>query len=100
MNARPDDQIIVFFDAKNIKSADKILKIAISSGFKNSAFKTISKKIVIEIISTERLDFPIGINRKIFCNTDQLNLLINISNEIIDKSIKKLKKFNDKLIVK
>lgn len=88
---------IIHLTAKNIKAADKILKIAISCSFKNSAFKTISKKIVVEIISTERLDFPIGENGKIFCNMDQLNLLINISNEIIDKSIKKLKKFNDKL---
>jgi tRNA wybutosine-synthesizing protein 3 len=91
---------IIHLTAKNIKAADKILKIAISSSFKNSAFKTISKKIVVEIISTERLDFPIGENGKIFCNMDQLNLLRNISNEIIDKSMKKLRKFNEKLNIR
>ena len=88
---------IIHLIAKNTKAADKIIKIAISSSFKNSAFKSISKKIVVEIVSTERLDFPIGENGKIFCNMNQLNLLKNISNEIIDKSIKKLQIFNEKL---
>jgi tRNA wybutosine-synthesizing protein 3 len=88
---------IIHVIVRNLKAADKILKIAISSSFKNSAFKSISKKIVVEIISTERIDFPLGENGKIFCNNNHLKLIIKISNEIINKSIKKLKILNKKL---
>jgi tRNA wybutosine-synthesizing protein 3 len=90
---------IMHIIAKNFEAADKILKIAISSGFKNSAFKTVSKRIVVEIKGTERMDFPMGENGKIFYNMNQLELVKNISNEIVDKSMGRLKKFNEKLNV-
>ena len=88
---------IIHLSAKTIEAADKILKIAYSCGFKHSGFKTIENNIVVEICSTERLDAPVGMDKKIFCNNNHLDLLVNISNEIIDKSNKKLNKFEEKL---
>ena len=88
---------IIHLVAKTNTSADKILKIAYSAGFKNSAFKSIENRYVVEIISTERLDSPIGINGKILCNETHLKLLVNISNEIIAKSTKKLQDFEQKI---
>ena len=73
--------------------ADKLLKIGISSGFKNSGIKSLSSNIIIEICSTERLDAPIGINGNIYCNQEHLNFLVDISNHIIFRSQKKLNKF-------
>ncbi len=78
-------------------AAEKILKVAIACGFKNSGLKSIGKRIVIEILSTERLDAPIGKNGKVFCNNEYLDLLVKISNEIIEKSTLKLKKLEEKL---
>jgi tRNA wybutosine-synthesizing protein 3 len=78
-------------------AAEKILKVAIACGFKNSGIKSIGKRIVIEILSTERLDAPIGKNGKVFCNNEYLYLLVKISNEIIEKSTLKLKKLEEKL---
>ena len=88
---------IIHLSAKTIEAADKILKIAYSCGFKHSGFKTIENNIVVEICGTERLDAPVGMDKKIFCNNNHLDLLVNISNEIIDKSNKKLNKFEEKL---
>lgn len=88
---------IIHLSAKTIEAADKILKIAYSCGFKHSGFKTIENNIVVEICGTERLDAPVGMDKKIFCNNNHLDLLVNISNEIIDKSNKKLIKFEEKL---
>ena len=69
-----------------------MVNLAISSGFKNSGIKSLKKKYIVEICSTERLDSPIGHNGKVFCNDDHLNLLVDISNEIYNKSSLKLKK--------
>ncbi len=88
---------IIHVYASDLKSADNILKIAISSGFKHSSLKSYKKNIVIEIISTERLDTPIGKDGKFFCDNNYLELLINISNKIIKISIEKLKNFELKL---
>ena len=88
---------IIHITAKSDNAADKILKTAISSGFKNSGLKSLGKRIVVEILSTERLDAPIGKNGKLFCNNEHLNLLVNISNEVMHKSTLKLKKLEDNL---
>ena len=77
--------------------ADKLLKIAISSGFKNSGLKSAIGKIVVEICSTERLDSPVGYNGILYCNKKYLNFLIDISNKILDRSKHKLIKFEQKL---
>ena len=68
------------------------MKTAIASGFKNSGLKSIGKKIVVEICSTERLDMPVGKDGIVFCNNEHLKLLTSISNEIFNKSTKKLQK--------
>lgn len=86
--------------AKSNVSADKLIKIAISSGFKNSGVKSYYDNIVIEICSTERLDSPIGKNGKLFCNEEHLKLITDISNHIIVRSRKKIGKFERNLIEK
>ncbi len=88
---------IIHIVAKNEISADKILKIAISCGFKNSGLKSFGKRIVAEICSTERLDCPIGCDGIIFCDKKHLELLVKISNKIIEKSTNKLYKLEVKL---
>ena len=88
---------IIHITAKTNNAADRLLKTAIACGFKNSGLKSIGKKIVIEVLSTERLDAPIGKDGVLFCNEAHLMLLVNISNEIIKKSSLKLKKFDEKL---
>ena len=88
---------IIHITAKTNNAADRLLKTAIACGLKNSGLKSIGKKIVIEVLSTERLDAPIGKDGVLFCNKAHLMLLVNISNEIIKKSTLKLKKFDEKL---
>ncbi len=88
---------VIHIIAKTPNAADKLLKIAVSCGFKNSGLKSFGKKNVLEVCSTERLDAPIGEDGKLFCNENHLRLLVNISNEIIKKSTQKLKKFENKL---
>jgi tRNA wybutosine-synthesizing protein 3 len=67
-----------------------MVKTAVSCGFKNSAVKSTGKKIIIEFCSTERLDAPIGKDGQLFCESNYLSLLVDISNEVIKRSQKKL----------
>ena len=88
---------IIHIGAKTNIAAEKILKTAISCGFKNSGIKSIGKKIIVEICSTERLDSPIGVDGVILCKKEHLSLLTDISNNIIEKSTLKLYKLKEKL---
>ena len=88
---------IIHIAASNNKAADKLVKNAVASGFKNSSLKSTNKKIICEICSTERLDAPIGKDGKFFCNEDHLQLLVDIANEVMEKSTAKLHRFEQKL---
>jgi len=88
---------IIHIGAKTNIAADKILKTAIACGFKNSGLKSIYKNIVLEVVSTERLDSPIGKDGKLFCDDEYLDLLVEIANDIMDKSGFKLNKFEKEL---
>ncbi len=88
---------IIHIVSDTSKNADAMVKTAISCGFKNSGIKSLGKRIVVEICSTERLDAPIGQDKNLFCNTEYLRLLVDISNEVIEKSKEKLHRFERKL---
>ena len=81
----------------NESAADKMLKICISCGFKNSGLKSLRNKIIVELCSTERMDVPLGTEKKIYCDVDYIDLLVDIGNEIIDKSDAKLSRFSKKI---
>ena len=88
---------IIHITAKTNFDAELMLKTAISSGFKNSGLKSLGRKIVIEICSTERLDAPVGKNGKLFCNEEYLHLLVEIANDVIDRSNLKLNRLKNEL---
>jgi tRNA wybutosine-synthesizing protein 3 len=88
---------ILHIGVQKLELANMMVKTAISCGFKNSAIKSVGKKIRIEICSTERLDAPIGRDGYLFCKDEHLSLLVEISNEVIERSRKKIDRFIKKV---
>jgi tRNA wybutosine-synthesizing protein 3 len=88
---------ILHIGAQTLELADRMVKTAISCGFKNSSVKSTGKKIRLEICSTERLDAPIGRDGCLFCEEEHLSLLVEISNEVIERSGKKMARFAKKV---
>jgi len=88
---------IIHIFARDIKSADKLVKTAVSCGFKHSGFKTADKHIIVELSSTERLDSPIGYDKTLFYNKENIDFLVGIANDVFEKSNKKLMKLKDRL---
>lgn len=83
--------------AKTLKAADTLLKHGYSSGFKHSSLKTTEGKIVVELMSTERLDAPIGQHGNLLCSPAHVELLVEISNHIIERSQGKLHRLQQEL---
>jgi tRNA wybutosine-synthesizing protein 3 len=88
---------ILHIISDSIEMVDTLLKSAIGSGFKNSGVKSIGRKIVLEVCSTERLDTPIGKDGLLYYKEEYLSLLVHISNAILQKSTDKLARFENKL---
>ncbi len=88
---------ILHIGVQKLEFANMMVKTAISCGFKNSAIKSVGKKIRIEICSTERLDAPIGKDGCLLCKDEHLLLLVEISNEVIKRSRKKIDQFIKKV---
>lgn len=88
---------ILHLFSKSLSSGDLLVKTAVSCGFKNSGFRSIKKNIVIEITSTERIDCPIGKNGRIFGQDEYISFLVDVANEVMDRSSKKLKKLVEQM---
>lgn len=81
---------IIHIGVDNQDRADFLVKLGVSCGFKNSGIKSIVNKITVEICSTERLDAPVGKDGELFCDRNYLELLVELANDIIIRSDKKL----------
>jgi len=77
--------------------ADILVKTAVSCGFKNSSIKSFGKKNVVEICSTERLDAPLGRDRTLYYKEKYIINLVEIANDILEKSQAKLLQFENLL---
>lgn len=89
---------IIHIGVENLPLADRMVKTAVGCGFKNSAIRSLGKPIIIELCSTERLDAPIGRDGGLFCSEKHLTLLVEISNEVIERSSEKMSRLAEKLV--
>ena len=88
---------ILHIGAETLADADTLVKLGVSSGFKNSAIRSLQPRIIVELCSTERLDTPLGNQGSMNNDTEYLELLTMIANQIIQRSQKKLKRFEETL---
>lgn len=77
--------------------AKKLLNIANQSGFKYSSIKTVNGKIVVEILGTERIDAPLGIDGNIYGGEEYIKILVEIANKMMEKMEKKLRRLEKNL---
>ncbi|MEM0493012.1 MAG: hypothetical protein QXS02_03535 [Candidatus Thermoplasmatota archaeon] len=88
---------ILHIGCSSLKAANTLVKLAVSSGFKNSTVKSTGKRITVELSSTERLDAPLGKDGVLFCDQKYIELLVDISNMIIERSNKKIRSLEKRL---
>jgi len=69
---------------------EKLVKAALSSGFKNSGMRGIKGKIVVELRSTERMDVLIGKDRKLLVDDEYIEVLCEMANLMLEKGKRKL----------
>jgi len=86
---------ILHIACKTLEDAEKLLKKAQLSGWKRSGIISLKKNIIVEIISTEKIEFPLIKERKLLVGNSFLEIVLKKSNENLKKGwlkIEKLKK--------
>lgn len=76
--------------AEDLDSAVRLLKIGYAAGFKHSGLKNIDGRIIVELLSTERIDTPIGRNGTLLCDEEFLDFIVENANYIIERCDEKL----------
>lgn len=89
---------ILHVACKNMESAKKLLNTARDIGFRRSGIISIGKnRLVLELISTERIETIISKNRKLLIDNNYLKFLIKEGNKKLEKTWGKINKLYNKL---
>ena len=88
---------ILHIACKGLEDAESLLKNAQLSGFKRSGVISLSGNIVLEIISTEKIEFPVLNEGKLLVERDFLGFVTNKANENLKRGWDKIEKLFDKL---
>ena len=83
--------------AISMEDARKLLNVANQSGFKYSSIKSVNGKIMVEILGTERIDAPLGVDGKIYGGDEYVELLVEIGNRMMERMERNLKRLEKNL---
>ncbi len=70
----------------SIDAADRLVKIGILAGLKNSSIKRFSSPYLVELNGTERMDVPLCGQGKAFWNVSYLEFLSGLSTRMLNRS--------------
>jgi tRNA wybutosine-synthesizing protein 3 len=88
---------ILHIASKNLEEASCILEKAKSIGWKRSGINTLGKNIILELNSTERLEFPISKNGKPLIDDNFLKLIVKQANQKLKKGWEKIEKLKNSI---
>ena len=89
--------VILHIACKNLDNARKLLNLARDIGFRRSGIISIARKIILELISTEKIETIVSKNGKLVIGEDYFKILIKEGNKKLGKTWKKIEKFYNEL---
>ncbi|MAG39246.1 hypothetical protein CMO90_04130 [Candidatus Woesearchaeota archaeon] len=90
---------ILHVATKTLDDASNVLRIARRVGFKRNGVFEIKKRVLIELVSTERIDAILIINGKLLVSEDYLNVLVEEANKKLRKTWLKIFELEKSLYV-
>lgn len=82
---------------RDINSANDLLNLCRSIGFKHSGIIGISRRVMVEIIFNEKIACPISQKKELFVQNNHLDFLIKTANEKLKRNNELLKKLEKEL---
>lgn len=88
---------IFHIGCRSLSTANELMKLGVSCGFKHSGIRSFSAQIIVELQSTERMDMPLGRNGDRFVDKRIISLLVDTANTALIRAQKKLLRLENKI---
>lgn len=88
---------IIHIACSDLESAEELLNKGREAGWKRSGILSLGKNIIVELNSTEKLEFPIMKNGKVLVDDDFLKLIVHGANNNLKKSWEKIEKLEESI---
>ena len=72
--------------AEDIEKAKRLHELGLSSGFKYTTFKVVSKRYLVEINATEYLTAPLGKDGRVLVSDEYLRFAVDLGNSMLRRS--------------
>lgn len=86
---------ILHVSCKDLDSAKELLNNARNSGWKRSGIITLNKNIIVELISTEKIEFPLTRNGELLVDKKFLEIVLQKASNNLKKGWEKINKLKN-----
>lgn len=88
---------ILHVRCRTIDNAKKLLNSARKAGFKRAGICSLGKKIMVEIIDTERIDMPVAEKGKLLVDDSYFKMIVSEANSKLSRTSKKIKRLEKEI---
>ncbi|XP_022723296.1 tRNA wybutosine-synthesizing protein 2/3/4 [Durio zibethinus] len=87
------EPLIIAVECRDLNSAQNLVSLAISCGFRESGITSVSKRVIVGIRCSIRLEVPLGDTQKIMVSKDYVRFLLEVANEKMETNRKRSEGF-------
>ncbi|XP_047941787.1 tRNA wybutosine-synthesizing protein 2/3/4 isoform X1 [Salvia hispanica] len=91
------EPLIIAVECVNVEAAQSLVSLAIACGFRESGITSVSKRTIIAIRCSIRMEVPLGSTHKLMVTPEYVEYLVDIANEKMGTNRKRTDHFHDKL---
>lgn len=92
------EPLIIAVECKDVEAAQFLVSLAISCGFRESGITSVSKRVIVAIRCSIRLEVPLGGTRKMMVTPEYVKFLVEIANDKMETNRKRTDVFFDYLL--
>ncbi|KAH6787777.1 Met-10+ like family protein / kelch repeat-containing protein [Perilla frutescens var. hirtella] len=92
------EPLIIAVESESVEAAQSLVSLAIACGFRESGITSVSKRTIIAIRCSIRLEVPLGNTQKLMVSPEYVEYLVDIANEKMGTNRKRTDLFFDKLM--
>lgn len=92
------EPLIIAVECRDVEAAQSLVSLAISCGFRESGITSVSKRVIIAIRCSIRLEVPLGDTEKIMVSAEYVKYLVELANEKMEANRKRTDNFLDALL--
>ncbi|KAL3519466.1 hypothetical protein ACH5RR_017615 [Cinchona calisaya] len=92
------EPLIIAVECRNVEAAQFLVSLAISCGFRESGITNLSKRVIVGIRCSIRLEVPLGSSERVIVSSEYVEYLVNVANEKMEANRGRTDCFLDALL--